>query len=377
MVKQHLWIANSTLVGVLLLSFGAHLLLRQSVPSFKKRRRRNRSTETVQQAPVVNVEKIYHNDIFGTFVPTPEKGPQAKNLVTPIPRLDMPAASPPPPAPKAEFVPPLNITIKGIILSPDQAKSIAMVVDQTGKESVYHVGDKIHDGQIIKLTKNKLVLLRNTGQQETFFLRKPDEIKPGLSSWDYAIKKIDDALYHLDPVEITKEITSIGEVIEALDLGGSYENNISKGLQVGILTHHPLGKKLGLEQGDIIVSVNDIAAETPKQRIQIYDALAALPMGGHIHLKITRNGSEKTISYLLKRLEKPSPFGNPVTDEIPEETTQEDELFKLGKNAQRSARRRRFDHVHRTEEQHEAAISDMRKRVLENMRERAHNRRTL
>lgn len=374
MVKQQLWIANSTLVGLLIFSVGTHLLIKQDVPVFSGKKRR--SSQVMQQrTSVVNVEKIYKNDLFDTYVAQPEKGPQAKNLVSPIPQLNLPATSAPPPPKRVAFVAPLGVQVKGIILSPDQSRSIVMVTDQTGKEEVYHVGDKIQDAQVIKLTKNKMVLLRGNGQQETFYLRKPDKLTPGLSKWEYAIKRVDDNLYHLDPVEITKEITSVGEVIEALDLGDAHSQEGSKGVLVGVISHHPLGQRLGLQTGDIITKVNDISAVDAKHRIAIYDAIAELPMGGHIHVTLLRDGAEKTISYLLKRLEKPSPFGNPLEQEITPEAQEEDELFKLGQNAQRQQKRRRFEHAHRTQEQHETALSDMRQRLLENMRERSRTRR--
>lgn len=251
-----------------------------------------------------------------------------------------------------------------------------MLADQTGKENVYHVGDKVQDAQIIKLTKNKMVLLRSNGQLETFYLRKPDKLNPDLSSWDLAVKRIDDNLYHIDPLEITKGVSSVGEVIEMLDLGDAYEGKSSKGVQVGSITHHPLGAKLGLEKGDVITTINDISAVDSKQRIKIFDTIAALPMGSHIEVALLRGGKPKTISYLLKQLEKPSPFSNPILgDNANEEKQEDDELFKLSKNAQRQQSRRRFEHVHRTHEQHDQAITDMRQRLLTNMKERTHNRR--
>lgn len=350
--------------------------MQQEIPTFRARKKRTFATE--DYTPVVtpvNVEKIYQNDLFGTYNAPAEKGLEQKKLVTPIPEFSV-KSSRKPPAPKpAEFLSPLNITIKGIILSENPSKSIAMVSDQTGKEQVYHIGDKIQDAQVIKLTKNMLVVLRENGQQETFYLRKPLKMTPGLSSWEYAIKKIDETLYHTDPIELTKELTSVGEVIEALDLSGVYKDNKPQGIRVGSTQHHPLGEKLGFQAGDIITKINDIPALTTKERIQIYDAIAALPMGEHITVTLTRDGTKKIMSYLLKRLERPSPFSDPVTTDAPEGAAEDDELFKLSKNGQRLQKRRRFEHVHRTRQQQDAAVSDMRKRMLGDMRERSHQRR--
>lgn len=252
-----------------------------------------------------------------------------------------------------------------------------MVADSTGKEQMYHIGDKINDGQVLKITKNQMVVIRGNGQQETFFLRKMEKLNPGLPSWDFAIKKIDDALYHLDPVEILKEITSIGEVIEALDLCGAYKDGKSIGLLIGSIKHHPLAEKLGLASGDIITKVNSLPVTDSKERIAVYDAIAELSMGGYIHVSVMRSDKSLELSYLLKRLERPSPFSSSSGDTKDGKDTQGSDLFQLGKDAQRQQNRRRFDQIHRTSEQHDAAISEMRKKMLDDMRTRAPNRRVL
>ncbi len=379
MVRQQLWVINSGLIVLGLIGLSLALVLKQELPVQTTRRRTTNTTETKAPRIIVNPEKIYQNDLFDTFQAPADPRPTSKNLVTPIPQLNVKPSASPAKNKKVEFIPPLDITLKGIVISQDAKNSIAMVADQTGKEQVYHIGDKINDGQVIKITKNQMIVIRSNGQQETFSLRKNEVLHPGISSWDGAIKKIDPALYHLDPIELTKAITSIGEVIEALDLCGAYNNGTSIGLRVGSLKHHPLGEKLGLMTGDIITKVNDLPTTTPKERIAIYDAIAQLPMGGYIHVSLTRDGKTLELSYLLKRLEKQSPFNGTPEEKKNEENPQPpvDDLFKLSKDAQRHQNRRRFEQVHRTKDQHDAAVSEMRKKMLDDMRNRAPNRRVL
>jgi len=378
MVKQQLWIINSGLIVLGIIGISLTFIIKQELPTVKQRRRNTVITETKPQRLIINAEKIYQNDLFDTFSPPAEPKPISKNLVTPIPQLSVKPSSSPTKNKKVDFIPPLDITIKGIVISKEAKNSIVMAADNTGKEQVYHIGDKINDGQVIKITKNQMMVIRANGQQETFSLRKNDVLQPGISSWDCAIKKIDSLLYHLDPVEITKTITSIGEVIEALDLCGAYQDGKSIGLRIGSIKHHPLGEKLGLQSGDIITKVNDLPTTDSKERIAIYDALAALPMGGYIHLKITRDGKDIDLSYLLKRLDKPSPFSAPNDKKIDnKDQAPENDLFKLSKDAQRQQNRRRFEQAHRTQEQHDAAISEMRKKMIDDMRNRAPNRRVL
>lgn len=377
MVKQQLWIINSGLIVLAIIGIALSVLLKQDLPATQTRRRPLAPLEASKPRIIVTPEKIYQNDLFGTFTPPTEPQPVAKNLVTPIPQLSIKASKGQIKNAKVEFIPPLDITIKGIVMSPDPRNSIVMVADQTGKEQMYHIGDKINDAQVIKITKNQLLLIRSNGQQETFYLRKVDKLTPGISSWDAAIKKIDDSLYHIDPVEITKELTSVGEVIEALDICGAYKNNVSLGLHIGLIKHHPLGEKLGLVSGDIITAINNLPLTDSKQRIAAYDAIAALPMGGYIHVTVTRDGKDINLSYLLKRIERPSPFSSPDKKADSKEEAPGEDLFKLSKDAQRQQVRRHFEHAHRSQEQHEEAVSEMRKKMLDEMRTRALNRRVL
>jgi len=375
MARQQLWIINSTLLVLMLLSTFAAYLIKKDLPRSQQKRRTVIVNETKSPRLIVTPEKIYQNDLFDTFTPPNEPLPTAKNLVTPIPQLNIKSAPTPPKAARVEFIPPLDITIRGIVMSPTPKNSIAMIADQIGKEQIYHIGDKINDGQVIKITKNQVIIIRGNGQQETFYLRKPEKLSPGLSSWDLAVRKIDNLLYHIDPIELTKELTSLGEVIEALDLCAAYKDGASIGVRVGSTKHHPLAATIGLTSGDVITKINDLPATTSKERIAIYDAVAALPMGGHIHVTLLRDGKEVALSYLLKRLERPSAFGSSPEAKSNKAQGVPDDLFKLSKDAERQQSRRRFEHLHRTQDQHNVAVADMRKKMLDDMKNRAPNRR--
>jgi len=374
MAKHQLWIINSGLICLAIIAIPLAHFIKQDLPTITPRKRALPTTEGKRQRIIVKPEKIYENDLFDTYTPPADPQPVSKNLVTPIPALNVKISTAPTKNTKVEFIPPLDITIKGIIMSPHAKQSIVMVTDQTGKEQTYRIGDKINDGQLIKITKNHVIIIRANGQQETFSLRKIEKLAQNLSSWDLAVKKVDDTLYHIDPVEITKEITSIGELIESLDLYGAYKDGISIGVRVGSTKHHPLAGAIGLASGDVITSVNKLPATNSKERMAIYDAIAALPMGGYIHVNIQRDGKDQELSYMLKRIEKPSPFGGKAEDkdnntEIPKD------LFTLSRDAQREQTRRQFEQEHRTKEQHDLAITEMRKKLLSDMKNRAPNRR--
>src|SRR4051812_17341045 len=135
-MRHYLWMLNSWLLSLLILAIVLSTVLKKSPPKMKPIAV-TFETEQKRQPLAVNLEKIYQNDLFDTVI-IPRYQAEQKNLVTPIPQLQS-TPPPPPPAPsKPTFLPPLNITLKGIILSSLEAQSVAIIADETNKEELYH-----------------------------------------------------------------------------------------------------------------------------------------------------------------------------------------------------------------------------------------------
>ena len=370
-MKQPLWILNLSLVFIFVAMLLINLMLKQEPPPL---RRKSISMEEIQKkkiAPIINLEKIYKQDIFDTFTPI-EKKPEKQDFVTPVPQPKAPVILPPPDPVKMELVPALNITLKGIISSLDETKGVAMIADETNKEKIYHLSNKIKDGQILKITRNKIVILRANGQQETFFLRKEglEQEHPAEDiKWLRAIKKIDDQNYEVDPTNFAKEVESLGALIEELKLRASYQKGNPVGIKVGKLDVNSLGQILGLNENDILVSINDLNTIDLKNRIKLYDTLYASKEGDNIKLVLKRNDQETIFNYKIKKIEK-------TKDQFFMQSDEEKESgeFKMSSQQEREKHLREFKQTHRSPKQ-QNVISDVRRRLLDNMRTRGRNRR--
>jgi type II secretion system protein C len=373
-MKQQTWILNSSLLIIFGILLFANILLKQELPKVRLKTELLEEIEKKKLSYPVEIERIYTNDIFDTFA-FPTKIPAKQSLITQIPEPQAPSVTPPPEIKKVEFIDPLNISLKGIILSSDDINSVAMIADETNKEGIYHLGDRIKDGQIIKISRNKVVVLRANGQQEILLLRKveiPQEIPA--SKWEYAIKKIDDTTYEVDPTEFTKEIQSLGSLIENLSLGTAYKNGNAIGIKLGKMYAASFGPSLGLNESDIISVINDINTSEIKDRIKIYDAISEMKHGDTIKLVLNRNGSDLTFNYKLARIPKPSKksFIQPAAEGAPQVTPAE--LFKPNEEQRREEIQRHFKNMHYSPNQ-QNVIQDIRNRLKENLRMRSMNRR--
>ncbi|MFH1461502.1 MAG: type II secretion system protein N [bacterium] len=374
-MKHNLWIVNSSLLIIFGITLSLNQLLKQDVPILIKKvitEKEEKKTFT----PTINIKKICEQDIFGTYSPTPISEPKQKELITPIPEYTPHKITPPIEQPKQEFVDPLKIKINGIISSSNEEKSIAMISDETNKEKTYRLGDKIIDGQIIKISKNKVILLRSNGQQEILLLRAED--KPGEKipeKWKYVIKKIDENNFNIDPKEFCKKIETLGQLIEEFALIPAYQKGNVIGMRVGNAKENQIASAFGLKKDDIIISINNINTSDTKDRIKIYDEAIQAQLGDKIEFVLSRNKQNLNISYKLEKIDKPKKkmFLQPATtgeDQTPKVEAQ----LKLSEEQEKEKRLREFEKTHRTPKQQDV-IQDIRQRILESMKSRSQNRR--
>lgn len=382
-----LWILNSSLVGVLALSFLASNLFEVEPPrvNFAKMPEVSQPVESVEKKEPAKAEKspfekIYKNDIFGTFLVKQDK-PAKQTLVSPIPDFTPPAALPAPAIPTYDFIPALEVTIKGIIMSDDENRCVVMIEDDSKKESLYHIGDKIKDAQIIKIAKNEVIFLRGAnGQLETSFLRKGDALinKDPQTPWKYIVKSVDDSHYEIDPNNFKLEVDSLGNFLERVSVvGTAYQKGVPSGIKIGQLDKGDLGEILGLQQGDVIVSINNKSPGVPKERMDIYNMLTEAKLDYTATVTLKRAGADKVMYYKLAPLRKvqPSMFsGKQAVGESAKEAKGPEANFTPSRQQEREKLIREFKQQHHSKDQSEA-ISRIRQRLLDNLKTRVKDNR--
>lgn len=381
-MKQQLWILNSSLVVLFLIALNISNALRRQPPAVKshqiviavdEKKKEEQQPTALQLSSIW--EKIYQDDIFDTY-DSPDSKTIKQGFVTPIPEMNPPDIIPPPEQKKQEFVPPLGIMLKGIIISADKAKNAAMIADETNKESLYHLGDTVKDAQIIKIAKNRVVFLRANGQQEVFFLRKDDNIPDPANQdrWKYVVKKINEQLFEVDPQEFVKEIETLGHFLERTAvIGLAFNQGTPLGVRIGSFEANSIATALGLTTNDIIISVNDIKVAEAHSRLQAYEAVIATELGGSVKVVLKRADRDLTFVYNLVKIEKPKKYSTIPGVRIGDQPQQPQPGFPMNRIQQREETLRNFNKTYDAGKQQQV-IMDIRKRLLENMLSRRNNR---
>ena len=224
----------------------------------------------------------------------------------PLPPLAQAIAPKPPQIAKHAFIPPLTLTLKGIAFSSDEERSVSIIEDEAKKESVYHVGDLIKDAQLIKISQNRITLLRVNGQHETIFLRDADipKSKSDKKGHDHIAKKIDNTTYEIDSANFAKEIPNLGSLSERFSLIGVYSKEKPTGVAISNMPINGIGTSIGLQKNDIITAINGISTTDKKNRMKIYDTITSMQNGSSITLDLQRNKLPVKITYNLTELKK-------------------------------------------------------------------------
>jgi general secretion pathway protein C len=308
-MKHPFWIVNLGLLSVLLCVLLFITLSRITVPGRK-------SIDPTYYAPqkehkvAINIQKIFENDLFGTYI---KELPKLHNLdlIIPFPAPPVPQKIVAPKIIEPEFLDPVHISLMGIIVvgSNDTKNRAIIQDDKTKQENTYKVGDIIQDAQIIRIFKNKIILLRLNGQQEILYLREQDAKSDILYSnereWDNVIRKINDFNYLISPENFVDQVHTISQFIEMLNTTTAYQQGKSIGLRIGQLTQQSLGIAMGLQKGDIVTHVNSIPTETTDERLAIYKNIISLPLDHTITIRLIRKNREIIISYTLNNFIKP------------------------------------------------------------------------
>lgn len=306
-MRQPFWVINSFLLLLAFLMAGFIYFGRPSIPERVDIEPAPYRSSTRMESAKFNISKIYEDDLFDTYqkelIPT-----EAPELVTVAPEAPAPIPIHVPEEPKPQFIEPLPISLKGIIVVlSDDTKNRAIIMDnRTNKEGSYKVGDMIEDAQLIRIFSNKVILMRANGQQEVLYLREKDaKLDPTYAStnnWEGIITQTGPTNYTINTQEFIQRIQSLGQFIDTLELTTAYREGQSVGVRVTNAGHGSLGQALGLTKEDLITQINNIAVGPTQNRLTIYKEVTASKTNDVIRVTLTRGNQQITLNYVLQEM---------------------------------------------------------------------------
>ncbi len=327
-MKHPFWIVNSCLLLLLLLVASIMYFMRTPlVPRADINITMPTTNKQSTQEFTINISKIYEHDLFDTY--EKEEPVSTAATIPPMPEPPKPLVASAPKIPEPQFVDPLDITLKGIIvISTQESKNRAIIEEnKTKTEKTYKVGDFIHDAQLIRIFSNKIILLRSNGQQEVVYLReqdaKIDPVYSAIGGWEHVSQEVESDTYVITRQEFISRVKNLAHFIDLLDVTTAYKDGLSIGCRIGIVEPASLAHYLGLKTSDIIVAINGIPTANTADRVTIYKTIIGLADNNEITVSLIRNSKEFTLRYTIeaKKNEKKEPF---MTQKSAEEQERKD-----------------------------------------------------
>jgi len=327
MMKQPLWLLNSSLLLLFLCAWIAALLLEESPVKPASIQPQSEPVASDQETPKVSIARIYENDVFGTYVPQPEPDVTKPEAPQQPPQPPQPQPAPSTSQSEPSFLAPLEVTLKGVIFTNEEAKTRAIIADNTTQEeALYQVGDPIKDADIVHIGKQKVILVRSNGQQETLFITEQHAQKdPGhpknSTTWSNVVEQTNQESYtvHLD--QFLQAVPHLAHFLDALDMTTAFENGQAVGARIGNIGNDSLGTALGLQSGDIITHIDGTETNTTHNRVNIYQNIINKGAEDTITATIQRGTTSVKRTYMLHRPRPQSqqapatlPSDNPIRD---------------------------------------------------------------
>ena len=180
----------------------------------------------------------------------------------------------------------LDLALKGIIHTPDDAESVAVIVSR-GQQAQYYGGDKLPVGSHVILTKVLLdhVILNNAGRYESLWLYDEEKNgkqtvsgRPAVSSNTISKRREVIVTDMRDDDKVTslandyrdklyKNPRSLAEVLRILP---AQEQGQLVGYRVSPGKDKVQFSQLGFKSNDIVTSVNGIVLDEPAKALEIY-----------------------------------------------------------------------------------------------------------
>ncbi|MBI4774933.1 MAG: hypothetical protein HY788_12275 [Deltaproteobacteria bacterium] len=300
-IKKYFWLINMALIGLLAWA-AANLAVTIASNELRKRPRgtivaAEPSTGAVSRTPDLDYfDVIARNNIFNPAA-SPGASKPLSTSVEPAEETTTQEAD----IPRTE----LKLTLSGTVVAQYPLYSFAVIRDdqQAGKQKLLQIGNTIQGAEIKSILWRKVILSRN-GREEILVMKEPEGGKSSPTSRrveesteSIAVRKVDDENYVVDRDEFEKMISNVNQFMTQLRVRPYFINGNPAGYMVSDIRKGSVIDELGIQNGDILKSVNGAPITRPEQAFAAYQQLN---QEAELTLEIQRNLQTHVLNYQIR-----------------------------------------------------------------------------
>jgi general secretion pathway protein C len=198
---------------------------------------------------------------------------------------------------------PVNLILIGTVAGP-KVLSYAVFKDAAGIQEVFRVGENIYGMGRLYSVKNDRALIRQGGKITEIPIEdivKVREVKApasttGASSSSFA-QRIGRGSYIVDQARLQQMIANPGQMMTDARLRPNTADGKQEGFTLSEVKPNGIYQSLGLQDGDVLLRINEYDISNPERALQAFTALKGLD---RVQIDLIRSGSRMTMTYQIK-----------------------------------------------------------------------------
>ncbi len=197
----------------------------------------------------------------------------------------------------------MNLILIGTVAGPKEL-SYAVFKDAEGIQEVFRVGDNIYGmGRLYSVKKDRALIRQGEKITEIPIedIVKVKEVKAqapatGASSSAFA-RRTGRGSYIVDQARLQQMIANPGRMMTDARLRPNTADGRQEGFALSEVKPDGIYQSLGLQDGDVLLRINEYDISNPERALQAFTALKGLD---RVQIDLIRSGSRMTMTYQIK-----------------------------------------------------------------------------
>ncbi len=201
-------------------------------------------------------------------------------------------------APQAEQAAPedaqptqMNLVLSAVFASNDSSKGLAVIGESPQSAKVYAVGSTVRPGTKLHSVYLDRVILDRNGQLETLALPRPSTASLGITRTAVAAPRPGGSQFadNLRRIAETNP-TAFAEIVRPQPV---FANGVQRGYRVYPGRNRQQFAKLGLQPGDLVLSINGTPLDDPQRGMEIFNTIGT---SDRVQVTVERNGQSQELT---------------------------------------------------------------------------------
>ena len=186
-----------------------------------------------------------------------------------------------------------DFDLKGTVAGSSSFGYIFIEERDSHKQKLYRLGDNIGSAKLVKITRNTATL-RNGGKETTLRVKASIEGSLLPNSPESGTNRSASRNVSLNKRMVNETLSDLKSIMNQAVIRPYLNKGAQEGLIITNIAPNSLYEKMGLQNGDIIMDVNNKHMRSADNLLQTVNVIQS---GGNVTVNFKRNGKIETINY--------------------------------------------------------------------------------